>query len=121
MLHLLTCAQARACVHRCARLLRALWCVLAHICVLLVRTHALQGTYVRDSARMSAHAAPVDMCASARVRTQLCLLACLSSLVCAVRAYVCLWGACMHCRVRMCMAAQGNECVCCLLTYHKSA
>jgi hypothetical protein len=80
----------------------------ARVCVLLVRAHALQGVYVHGSARMSAHVLPVYMCASACVRTQVCLLACfkLLSVCCArvcvlpVRAHA-LQGASLHGSAKM--------------------
>jgi hypothetical protein len=46
----------------------------ARVCELLVCVHAMQGASVHGSARMSARVLPVDMCASACVHTQVCLL-----------------------------------------------
>jgi hypothetical protein len=80
------CACARMRTQVC---LLAISCLLCSVrtCVNLVREYAMKAALVHGSASVSARAVPVGVCACARMRTQVSLLA-VSSLACSVRACV---------------------------------
>jgi hypothetical protein len=103
---LFTCAQARA--HASVLACRELFGVCcARVCVCASCARACTtGCVVAWSARVSARVLPVDVYATPRTHTQVCFLAVIY-LVCAVCARVCFRRACMHCRVRLCMALLG--------------